>query len=199
MLGQRRGGELVLDAQRGAHLPPVLADAFAGSAGHLRVHRGLLQPPAAAQLARQSHPGRVREAQDELGAQGNSSGIINLSVETGQSHLPVLAGWLGCCSGWLAGSRLLVLVGWLFSSRLAGWLGGSVPLAYGSAGLSFLSPPVRGRRKRDGRNRYRERTATRASQPGVVGEPASQRGALPLFSTWRVALRLLRFLHLFRL
>ena len=86
VLGQRHGRELVLDAQRRAHLPPVLANPFACSAGNLRVHPGLLQPPAAAQLTRQSHPGRIREAQDELGPQGNSSGIINLSVETGQSH-----------------------------------------------------------------------------------------------------------------
>ena len=56
VLGQRGRGELVRDAQGRTHLPPHVADACAGTAGDLRVHRGFLQSPPPALRARLPQP-----------------------------------------------------------------------------------------------------------------------------------------------
>ena len=66
--------------------PPGLADTRPRSPGHLRVHRGLLQPRAAAQLARQPHARRIRTKDEGPEPQRHSSGIINLSVKAGQTQ-----------------------------------------------------------------------------------------------------------------
>ena len=87
MLGQRGGRKLVRHLERRTDLPPGMADTGHGQAGHLRIHRGVLQPPTPAQLAWQSHPGRLRRKEEEaLRTQRHSSGIINLSVKAGQAH-----------------------------------------------------------------------------------------------------------------
>ena len=62
---QRRRRELLLDAERGAPLPRRLADQERRETRHLRVRRGLLQPPADALLARLPHAGRLRSKTQE--------------------------------------------------------------------------------------------------------------------------------------
>ena len=87
MLGQRGGRKLVRHLERGVDLPPGMANPHHGPPGHLRIHRGVLQPPTSAQLAWQSHAGRLRRKETEaLRTQRHSSGIINLSVKAGQAQ-----------------------------------------------------------------------------------------------------------------
>ena len=88
MLGQRGGRKLVRHLERGVDLPPGMADPHHGPPGHLRIHRGVLQPATSAQLAWQSHAGRLRRKEKEaLRTQRHSSGIINLSVKAGQAQV----------------------------------------------------------------------------------------------------------------
>jgi putative transposase len=59
---QRGRGDVLRDAEEGARLPSLVADPTGAVLGGVRVHRGLLQPPAAALDARDALPGRVRGA-----------------------------------------------------------------------------------------------------------------------------------------
>jgi len=60
VLGQRCRRELLRDAQDRAGLPPAAADPRCCPPGRLRVHRGLLQPPAPPLRPRLPLPSRVR-------------------------------------------------------------------------------------------------------------------------------------------
>lgn len=83
VLGQRRRRELVRDPQRGADPPSVLGQHRSGPPGRLRVHRGLLQPPAPAVLTGLPDPGRVPT---DPPSHRRGGGIIKLSVKPGQAH-----------------------------------------------------------------------------------------------------------------
>jgi len=82
---QRRRRELLRNAERGAPLPRRLADPKRREARHLRVRRGLLQPPADALLAGVLHAGRLRSKTRRPGPRPGS--VRNVSVEAGQPHL----------------------------------------------------------------------------------------------------------------
>src|SRR5207302_9365016 len=60
LLRQRGDGELLLHAQTRGGLPTNLRDARGGAGGDLRVHRGVLQPTAAALGLGLQDPGGVR-------------------------------------------------------------------------------------------------------------------------------------------
>jgi len=78
---QRRRRELLRDAERGAPLPRRVADQVRGAARHLRVRRGVLQPPADALLAGLPHAGRLRG--QTQGLRRGSGSLEKLSVGTG--------------------------------------------------------------------------------------------------------------------
>jgi transposase InsO family protein len=79
---QRRRRELLRNAERGAPLPRRLADPKRREARHLRVRRGLLQPPADALLAGLPHAGRLRSKTQRSGRRSGS--VRNVSVRAGQ-------------------------------------------------------------------------------------------------------------------
>ena len=74
-----------------AHRPALLGDTSPGPPRRVRLHRAVLQPAAAALLARLPHPRRVRSHQDPP-PQRRSRGIVRLSGEPGQRHTVRLIG-----------------------------------------------------------------------------------------------------------
>ena len=83
VLGQRGRGKLLRLPQDRAAPPPQLGDEGPRPPGPVRLHRGVLQPPALALVAGLSHAGRARR-QDPPPPRGRSRGIVRLSVEPGQ-------------------------------------------------------------------------------------------------------------------
>jgi len=81
LLGQRGGGELLLDAQARPPLPPQVADPGGGEERHLRVHRGLLHPGAPPFDARRPQSGRLR-----IRPRRCVLGLTKVSVKAGQAQ-----------------------------------------------------------------------------------------------------------------
>ncbi len=81
LLGQRRRRELLLDPEARPAVPAHLADALCRQERDLRVHRGLLQPPASPHDPRQPQSGRLR-----VPPRGCVRGLRKVSVKPGHAH-----------------------------------------------------------------------------------------------------------------
>ena len=87
VLGQRRGRELLRDHQARAHRHALVADTPGASSSDLRLHRGLVQHEATAQLAQLLQSCRVGVRQLQCRRSGGMITTTNLSVKPDQVHL----------------------------------------------------------------------------------------------------------------